>query len=522
MAGPDKILIEYSPGITAEKFHNDDKSVVRSIMGPIGSGKSVACVIEIFERARTQTPSADGTRRSRWGVIRNTFPELRSTTIKTWEEWIPPQICRIKYDSPITGRMFTRLPDQTILDLEVMFVSIDRPDDIRKLLSLELTGVWINEAKEINKATLDMAIGRTGRYPAKKTFSKEVIEKAKAEGVPIYWSGAIMDTNPPDDDNWIYKMAEEKCPESWIFHKQPPAILQDADGNWYGNPKAENVEHQSLGYEYWLRQVPGKDMEWIKVFLKGEYGSVEDGKPVYPEFNRDLHVSKTEAEVNPHVALIASFDFGLTPAVTFKQVDPSGIVRTLKEIVTPNDQTCGLRAFLNSIVKPFIRTTFPNHPLSDIMVPIDPAGTHRSETDETACTDILTEAGFMKVFPAKSNKPLLRIEATKKFLTALNGGGQAMYQINPSCKYYIKGFNGGYKFRRIQVSGSDKYTDKPDKNIFSHIHDAGAYGDLHLAGGGDEEPIRQAVADTDWDPYGDSRPAGERPMVAESEFNPFA
>lgn len=524
MAAPKLIEISYYPTVTGEKFHADKTSIVRSIMGPIGSGKSVTCVMEIFDKARTMRPGADGTRRSRWGVIRNTFPELRSTTIKTWEEWIPPQICRIKYDSPITGRMFTRLPDQTVLDLEVMFVSIDRPDDIRKLLSLELTGVWINEAKEVSKATLDMAIGRTGRYPPKKSFSKKVLEEVK-EGGTLYWSGAILDTNPPDDDNWIYKMSEEECPDTWNFLRQPPAILQDKDGKWYGNPLAENIEHLALGYEYYLRQVPGKTMEWIKVFLQGEYGSVEDGKPVYPEFNRTLHVSETEVPPNPHIGLIASFDFGRTPAVAFKQADPSGVIRTLKELVTPDDKTCGLRTFLNDIVKPFIRTTFPDHNLSDIIVPVDPAGTHKNETDETACVDILREAGFMKVYPAKTNKPMLRIEATKKFLTTLIDG-KAGFQVNPSCKYYIKGFNGGYKFRRMQVSGSDKYTDKPDKNIFSHIHDAGAYGDLYLAGDSGEDVKRQEVAETDWDPFGDNfeaPPGGRRrPAVAEHEFNPFA
>lgn len=82
------------------RFHADD-SFVRGIMGPIGSGKSVACVIEIISRALRQAPNQDGVRRTRWAVIRNTYPELTSTTIKTWMDWLPVSQCPIVYSSPL-------------------------------------------------------------------------------------------------------------------------------------------------------------------------------------------------------------------------------------------------------------------------------------------------------------------------------------------------------------------------------------------------------------------------------------
>lgn len=61
------------------------------------------------------------------------------------------------------------------------------------------------------------------------------------------------------------------------------------------NPAAENVQNHVLGYDYWLRQVPGKDDQWIRVFLLGQYGSVHDGKPVYGEYNDGLHCK----DINP-------------------------------------------------------------------------------------------------------------------------------------------------------------------------------------------------------------------------------
>ena len=53
-----------------------DDSFFRGVRGPVGSGKSVSCCIEIFRRAAKQEPSPDGKRKSRWAVIRNTNPQL--------------------------------------------------------------------------------------------------------------------------------------------------------------------------------------------------------------------------------------------------------------------------------------------------------------------------------------------------------------------------------------------------------------------------------------------------------------
>ena len=76
--------LNYKPdGDTLKEFLKN-KSFFRGIRGPVGSGKSVACCIEIIKTAITQEKSEDGIRKSRWAVIRNTNPQLKTTTIKTW------------------------------------------------------------------------------------------------------------------------------------------------------------------------------------------------------------------------------------------------------------------------------------------------------------------------------------------------------------------------------------------------------------------------------------------------------
>jgi hypothetical protein len=42
------------------------------------------------------------------------------------------------------------------------------------------------------------------------------------------------------------------------------------------------------------------------------------------------------------------------------------------------------------------------------------------------------------------------------------------------------GFLGRYELRRLQVPGEDRYTDEPNKNKYSHPHDALQYIALRL------------------------------------------
>jgi hypothetical protein len=457
--------IDYQPpGKAAEGFHMDD-SFVRGLMGPVGSGKSTACCYEILWRSLNQQPGPDGVRRSRWAAIRNTYPELKSTTIKTWMDWMI-DIATIKWDTPITSNIvIDDIGDGTGLDLELLFMAIDRPEDVNKLRSLELTGAWINEASELDKAALDMCTQRVGRFPSKRA------------GGPS-WTGVIMDTNPPDDDSWWYKLAEEEKPDTYKFFKQPGGLRKDLDpksktfNEYVPNETAENIQNHSLGYQYYLNQVPGKTEDWIKVFLLGDYGTTLDGKPVYPEYNDKVHhVEKTLNPV-PGMPVIAAFDFGLTPACVFLQMSPKGQLLVLRELVS---EDMGIRQFYSEVVRPFILETFPSNRVEAVG---DPAGNIRAQTDEKTCMQELLSLGLI-CEPASTNEFIKRRESVAFFLQRMSGG-EPGFLLDPSCKQLRKGFNGGYRYERIRSSGTTKFKDRPVKDKFSHIADALQYGCLYV------------------------------------------
>jgi hypothetical protein len=182
-------MIPYEPSPTLFDFHMDDH-FVKGVMGPFGSGKSVGMCFEIFLRCQAQLKQEDGKRRSRWAVVRNTKEQLKDTTLRTWLDWFPDGVMGRYAVSEMTYYL-----QHGDIEAEILFRALDKPDDVKKLLSLELTGGFVNEAREVPWAIINGLTGRVGRYPR------------KADG-GSNWNGIIMDTNPPDEDHWWYKKFE--------------------------------------------------------------------------------------------------------------------------------------------------------------------------------------------------------------------------------------------------------------------------------------------------------------------------
>lgn len=474
--------IRYAPpGPVARAFMLSD-AFFRGLMGPFGSGKSTVCVMDILRRAQQQRPATDGKRKTRWAVIRNTYPELRTTTIKTWNQWVPPTIGRWVDTGPPTHHI-----QEGELDLEVIFVSLDRPEDIAKLLGMELTGAWIDEAREVPKAVVDGLTGRVGRFPS-----------AAMGGCT--WSGIVASTNPPDNDHWWYKLAEEVRPEGWAFFRQPGGLDAAAENLMWLNQTPETLAlaendpaRIAQGRGYYQRQVAGKSEDWVKVYVHGSYGFVRDGKPVYPEYRDSLHCR--EFDIAPGLPIHVGIDFGLTPAAVFGQRLPMGGWRIHSELVT---EDMGATRFAE-LLRAAMHERYPGAVFASITG--DPAGEGRSQVDERTPFQILHAAG-VEARPAPTNDFTKRRESVAVCLSRLIDGA-AGFIVHPQCKVLRKAMAGGYQFKRLQVTGEERYRDVPDKNSYSHVAEAAQY---LLVGAGEartlvkrDRPVRrQATAISDY------------------------
>lgn len=446
--------IDYIPPGPVAEAYLVDRSPVSLIEGPVGSGKTVATLMKGFT-ASVQQKAFRGVRYSRGMFLRNTYPELKSTVIKSFQDWFPESIAPIRWDAPISATLKFPLADGTRLECEIYFLSFDRPDDIGKLKSLEVTWAGLSEASELSKTAMDMSTQRVGRYPGARL------------GGPS-WYGVFGDTNMPDDDHWLYRLFEVDKPKGFTLFRQPGG-LKEVKGEYLDNPDAENIKNLPGQYEYYQRQVGGKSKEWIKVFLLANYGTISDGKVIYPEWNDEIHCRKTTCY--PDRPLLLGFDYGLTPACVICQISPRGQLLVLGELFAKD---MGIRQFARDVVRPHLALTYPNHGFQACG---DPAGMARKDTDEKTCFMELAEEGIACV-PASTNSFVGRREAVAKYLTRM-ADGQPSLMVDPSCDMIRRGFNGRYQFKRLQVVGEERYRDVPDKNDFSHLHDALQYAALH-------------------------------------------
>ena len=472
-----------------------DSNFFRGIRGPVGSGKSVACCVEVFRRSLEQKKNDQGIRKSRWAIIRNTNPQLRTTTIKTWLDWFPEDVWgKFHWSVPYTHHI-----QQDELDIEILFLALDRPEDVKKLLSLELTGIWINEAREVPKSIIDACTMRVGRYPSMREGGAS-------------WAGVIADTNAPEEDHWWAIMAGEVPipdyipreqaqmlikPDNWSFYVQPSAMKEKLDekgdvDSYEVNKSAENISN--ILETYYPNLIRGKTKSWIDVYVMNKLGSIQEGKPVYPQFVSETHIAEEEIPIAVGVPLYIGVDFGLTPAAVFGQ-KVRGRWLLQSEIVAID---MGIVRFAE-LLRQEIATRFSG---LDVNIIGDPAGDFRAQTDESTPFQILRGAG-LRAIPAPSNSVDLRLESVASQLTKM-ADGQPAFLIDRRCPTLIKGFQGGYCYRRMQVSG-ERYDDKPEKNMYSHIHDALQYlmlgageGRQLIAG---QQPLSSFNAKKDYDVF---------------------
>lgn len=302
------------PGEVARAFlHSPARR--RVLLGPFGSGKSTACCIEVLRRAVEQAPGPDNVRRTRFAVVRNTYPELKSTTLKTWTQWFGPRFGPLLHTAPMEHRIHFIAKDNTHVNCEVVFLAMDQEADVKKFLSLEVTGIWFNEVRELKHAIIDAGDGRIGRFPSMK------------DGGPT-WHGLFADTNMPDEDHWLQTLNADPS-SGWRFFKQPGGVVKVISGDthkWVPNPRAENKKNLVRGY--YDAQVSGKSDAWVSVYLAAEVGRVPDDGAYYVE---ELTRAEREKRIgavppDPQLPVHTFWDLGIADdtAIWFGQVVGSG------------------------------------------------------------------------------------------------------------------------------------------------------------------------------------------------------
>lgn len=449
------------PGPVARAFLQD-RSLFPLIMGPVGSAKTTMCFARAINATLWQEPGADGVRRSRGVIIRDTYPNLKETTVASWHQWFPKEMGNWSGESPFTHRFNIQVNRPRDVQLEVVFMAIGdkRVEDV--LRGSEWTWFYLNEADRLSADVPRYLMGRLRyRHP-------------QGGGG---WYGGWADCNAPDTDNWVYK---------WFVDREALGDLGQDEIKFYRQPGgrepgAENLQNLPGGRLYYDRQMIGSSHDYVRRMIDNQFGAVRNGMPVWPEFVDSFHVSKEDLVGDRRLPLIVAADAGLTPAAVIGQVMPDGQLRILDELVVYLEEDeqldkTGPVAF-GRMLRALLDARYAGFEVSGWCDPAGAAGTDGSREDPHWMARVAQEAKIrIRPAPVPNNALTIRLEAARRPMMRTLEGQRPGFFVSRRCKKLRKALNSGYVYRRTALAGGDgRFENKPVKNQFSHVADALQY-----------------------------------------------
>lgn len=428
---------------------------IRYIRGPIGSGKSVACALELLRRAARQEPGPDGIRRSRGAIIRNTLQQLRSTCLVTIEEWLRPIISYKVSEQLIQVRAGDIHADWLLLPL-------DTPQNIQRLLSLELTYAWCSEVRELPLEIVQAVFSRTGRFPSKANGGAN-------------WRGIWSETNSFSEDSEYYTHLEVDRPNNVEYFVQPGAM----------EPDAENREN--LPTDYYEAMLEANTDPWCDQYIHNKIGPSLSGQAVFASvFSREFHTVEA-IEYDPTRAIVIGLDTGRNPAAVLGQMDVRGRLCVLGSTYAEN---MGMEKFLSTVLKPWLVEFFP---MGRFVCVVDPSGVRKTEIGEESVIKAIQRLGFLAA-PAVTNAIAPRLRAVERQLQMqVDGKGALLIDLRFNAML-VRALQNDYRYKRMKEGDLKEEPDKGHPE--SDLADALQYLCLGIDSAGVGRALRKGRGET--------------------------
>lgn len=468
--------ISWGPWAPAPSSHTlraflADRHKVCGLMGPVGAGKTVTSLTKLFFVGIEQKPDNDNVRRTRHLALRDTYGNLEDTTLASFRECYPqpgePGVVGVTMNGGknrrSTYKMLAALPDGTLIDFEIIFAAVGEISAEFFMKGFEITVLYLSEGDGLHPDVLAFGMGRIGRYPSMKN------------GPGATYFGVIMDFNAPTFDNYLRAKFYDGDPEIFKLFEQPSALSLEA----------ENVENLKPDFYSTLMAVNGD--KWILRNVHNKWGFSDHGKPVYPEFNSKIHVAEVDFEPIKGLTIYVGCDAGRTPSAILSQLDAEGQVRIFDEVLRVD---MGAEAFARSLKDYLVQKYGWDF---DFVGVGDPNAAYKTETAEATWLELVSNILGFDVVAAETNKPALRTEAVRSKLLRNISGNKPSLLISPRCKKLIAGFEHGYQYKKL-VGSNDNYAPLPQKDEYSHPHDALQYLILHVTSDG--ELVGKSLAGT--------------------------
>lgn len=479
----------YQPaGPISQEFILDFGHITTAIMGPVGAGKTTACVMKrILAACRAPVawhPSDNvPTRMCRWIVLRDSFRSAEKTVLESWKQWFPKGYPGSRWvggnDRPVTHTL-RFLENGIRVEIVTEFAGLNDIDIETLMKGREYSGGWLNEFDTHSEGALADIETRVGRYPSSDILltvaELEALERklgrsiASARRLKV----VLCDLNAPTIDNHAYKTLVvniNKTPGR-KFYRQPGG----RDIN------AENMF--KLEKDYYSTIIANNEDHVIRRLVDNEFGFSRAGKPVFESFEYTRHVARGLIGFDDKLDLIIGVDMSmnsLNPAATFSQVKAGRLV-FIDELYLGHG--VGAARFAEGL-KMLLDTRYAT--ARNIRIYIDPAAEYGADKEGGQLTAMETLArilGLPVLIPAGGSNELgLRLDAIKNELRGYLEPHSHMIICPVRCPLLIEGFNGKYHFVKKKAGDGKQYEEIPNKSHpHSDILDSAQYNALGIRG----------------------------------------
>lgn len=221
----------------------------------------------------------------------------------------------------------------------------------------------------------------------------------------------------------------------------------------------------------------GEDHDWVKRYVKAEFGDDPSGQAVFREsFRTNFHVVD-DTGVMPGYPLIVGQDFGRNPWSLICQPDHRGRLLVHEEVPGTN---IGLEKHVNTNLRP--RLMQDKYVGCKIALVGDPSGVAKGNIAEESCFDALTRFG-LPAFPAPTNDIEPRLRAVEALLGRHTDGGPTLIINREKCPMLVRAMSGGYRFTKTKLGALRTVPEKNDPEGYSHVCDSLQYVALVVHGG---------------------------------------
>ena len=426
--------IRITPSPTQRAFAECSAKEI-ALLGPRGEGKTSSAVLAMILHAQRQPAHL---RPIPWALVRDTWKNLRRTTLTELLEPRPGSIgaAVAPYLIVADGGRYIELPGYWRLES----FGIDSLADINSFQSMNLGGLWFEEpapaaTADIGHGLLERAwtVGLTSmRYPCDHR--------------------AHITSNYPDEDHWVAKRFMTEHPDRALFRI----------------PRGENP-FIPASYRQEMAEALKDNPVMLKRLVLGEFGTIQDGLPVVPNYSDDRHVAHRALTPNLQLPALRFWDFGITTACIIAQITPLGQLQILDGWEMQN---MGIRQFIAQVLAPMLMS--PRYAAIKQWRDIgDPAGYTREQSDATvSAAGVLNDLLKTSMEAAPKDWPSRR-DSLRMLFERMVGQAEPMCLISPQVGMLRRALRGGWHYIEQQ---NGQLSEIPAKIPCSHIGDALGYG----------------------------------------------